>query len=296
LRYSSFRLILATTLLAVPISLFGSDGVILIDQNAAMNGNVTPGDTPGFPVTISQTGSYRLAGNLVVPNADTTAVQITAEAVTLDLNGFSIIGPGGCTDPAATCPAPGQGVGIRAGGEDKFSPRGVRVFNGSVRGMGSIGIILTGDGSSVEKVSAQSNAGGGMTVAGSVIQSSATQNGSFGIIGNLVRDSTAVENLGDGILLDAGGVATGNVSSSNGGFGIFAPYSTAKGNTAFVNKSFGISAFCPSAIVGNTIVTTDAGGGIDTQGMGCVVNDNGVSSVALKSALRRGTQPSVTVR
>ena len=35
------------------------DGVILIDQNKALAGNVTPGDTPGFPVTISLPGSYR---------------------------------------------------------------------------------------------------------------------------------------------------------------------------------------------------------------------------------------------
>ena len=40
------------------------DGVTLIDQNKALAGSVTPGDTPGFPVTISQPGSYRLSGNL----------------------------------------------------------------------------------------------------------------------------------------------------------------------------------------------------------------------------------------
>lgn len=42
----------------------GSDGVILINQSRALAGGVTSGDTPGFPVTISQAGSYPLTGNL----------------------------------------------------------------------------------------------------------------------------------------------------------------------------------------------------------------------------------------
>ena len=44
-----------------------SDGVIEINQARALQGGVTEGDTPGFPVTISQSGSYRLTGNLTVP-------------------------------------------------------------------------------------------------------------------------------------------------------------------------------------------------------------------------------------
>ena len=87
-----------------------------------------------------------------------------------------------------------------------------------------------------------------------------------------MRDSTVLQNLGDGILLDAGGVAAGNVASRIGGYGIFVPYGTAAGNTAFWNKSFGISAFCPSGIAGNTIV--DGGGGIESKGDGCVLGTN----------------------
>ena len=105
-------------------------------------------------------------------------------------------------------------------------PRAVRIENGSVRGMGSMGIQMTGSASFVEKVSVYGNAGGGMAVnGGSVTQSAATQNGSFGIIASTVRDCTSSENLGDGIILDGstGGIATGNISSFNGGYGIFRP-------------------------------------------------------------------------
>jgi hypothetical protein len=65
------------------------DGVVLIDQARAMAGNVTPGDAPGFPVTITLTGSYKLSGNLTVPDGNTTAIDIRSSFVTIDLNGFS---------------------------------------------------------------------------------------------------------------------------------------------------------------------------------------------------------------
>jgi hypothetical protein len=99
-------------LAATSSSLYAVDGVVLIDQNRALAGNVTPGDAPGFPVTISQPGSYRLSGNLTVPDSNTTAIQITADFVTLDLNGFSIIGPNVCTVNPTACSAPGSGTGV----------------------------------------------------------------------------------------------------------------------------------------------------------------------------------------
>ena len=50
------------------------DGVVYIDQNRAAAGGITPGDLAGFPVTIAQSGSYRLSGNLTVPDLNTTAI------------------------------------------------------------------------------------------------------------------------------------------------------------------------------------------------------------------------------
>jgi hypothetical protein len=257
-----------------PIRSHAADGVVLFDQDRAMAGNVTSGDAPGFPVTISQPGSYRLSGNLTVNDADTTVIQITADSVTLDLNGFSIIGPAVCTPgPATTCLAAGKGIGVQVGGNAIRGPRGVRILNGSIRGMGQ-GIQMMGDGSFVERINTDSNSGGGMSVSGTVIQSAATHNGSFGIIATTVRDSTVLQNLGDGIILDVGGgVASGNVSSFNGGFGIYVPYGTATGNTLFLNKSTGISALCPSSIVGNTVVANDSRS-IETNREGCVLADN----------------------
>src|SRR5262245_66073260 len=50
--------VLRTSLVALAVTAFGSDAVsaavVSIDQKAAEAGKVTAGDTPGFPVTISQ--------------------------------------------------------------------------------------------------------------------------------------------------------------------------------------------------------------------------------------------------
>lgn len=255
-------------------NLYVADGVVQIDQNRALAGGVTGGDGPGFPVTISESGSYRLSGNLIVPDVNTTAIQITADSVTLDLNGFSILGPAVCAVRPTICPSQGTGIGVQAGGDPVVGPRGVRVLNGSVRGMGSEGILMTGVGSVVERVTAYGNAGGGMSVAGSVIQSSAIQNGDFGIIAVSVRDSSSLENLSDGIIVDAsGGVAAGNVSSRNGGYGIFVEYGVATGNTVFLSGSYGISALCPSSIVDNAIQTNGTGS-LEIRGSGCVLANN----------------------
>lgn len=55
---------------AAPASAVTLDnGVVLITQADALAGNVTPSDTPGFPVTLSVSGSYRFASNLLVSTA-----------------------------------------------------------------------------------------------------------------------------------------------------------------------------------------------------------------------------------
>lgn len=69
--------------------------VVTIDQSKAAAGGITSGDTAGFPITISAPGSYRLTSNLVVP-AGVDAIQVSVDNVTIDLNGFSIKGPGTC--------------------------------------------------------------------------------------------------------------------------------------------------------------------------------------------------------
>jgi hypothetical protein len=102
--------------------LWAVDGVVLIDQNRALAGNVTPGDAPGYPISITQPGSYRLSGNLSVPSGQHGFV-LGATNVTLDLNGFSITTP---------TQAVLDGDGIRMA--DNVDPLRIVIRNGTIQG------------------------------------------------------------------------------------------------------------------------------------------------------------------
>lgn len=73
--------VLALAALLTPCA-FAIDGLVLINQT-------TVNTTGGFPYRITQTGSYKLSGNLVVP-LNQIGILITASNVVLDLNGFDI--------------------------------------------------------------------------------------------------------------------------------------------------------------------------------------------------------------
>jgi len=63
-------------------SAFAIDGQILINQATVMAAG-------GFPFKIDQSGSYKLSGNLVVPDGS-NGIAVSVANVTIDLNGFSI--------------------------------------------------------------------------------------------------------------------------------------------------------------------------------------------------------------
>src|SRR6266568_4278046 len=101
----------------------------------------------GFPYKITQPGSYRLSGNPTVPDANTTAIQVLADNVIIDLNGFSIIGPVVCTgSPVTSCsPTPTNSNVNPNAGVDGGLFNNITVVNGTVRGMGRRGIFLEAD-------------------------------------------------------------------------------------------------------------------------------------------------------
>jgi hypothetical protein len=271
-RIRSRRTTLLVLLAAIALPLHAVDGVVLINQNTALAGNVTPGDSPGFPVTISTPGSYKLSGNLTVPDANTTAIQVSADNVTIDLNGFSILGPVVCTGfPVTSCTPTGSGVGITNAPLDTTN---ITVRNGVVRGMGAVGIALGEGGIRVEGIRATNNGIAGISVASGIVTScEVTQNGGLGIsqgaviMGNVVRG-----NASDGIQT-ASGVVTNNFVFKNGGNGIEATFSSVSGNEVRDSGQAGIRAGCPSSVVGNTAVG-NIGGDIFTAGPGCTRANN----------------------
>ncbi len=81
------------------------------------------------PIIIEQPGSYRLTSNLIIQGG-MNAIEITTSNVTLDLNGFSIMGEG----------AGGPGSGIVATGSGPLT--NITIVNGSVSDTGQVGIEL----------------------------------------------------------------------------------------------------------------------------------------------------------
>jgi hypothetical protein len=111
--------------------------VINIDQAKALAGNVTPGDLPGFPIQIRSSGSYRLSGPLTVPDNTTRAIEIIADDVTLDLNGFAVrgalCGPVRCVigaEPWNGIEVQGFNARIHGGTVANFSGNGIRASKG----------------------------------------------------------------------------------------------------------------------------------------------------------------------
>lgn len=70
-----------------------AQGATVVTQASAQAGDVTPGDAPGFPVTISQPGPYILGSHLTVP-AGKIGIEVESDFVDIDMNGFSLIGSG----------------------------------------------------------------------------------------------------------------------------------------------------------------------------------------------------------
>jgi hypothetical protein len=170
-----------------------SSGVITIDQAKAEAGGITAGDAPGFPVTLSQPGSYRLMSHLTVADMAVTAIRITHPDVTLDLNGFTVRGPNVCSVNAGwlTCTSDAvsgtRGYGIDVAIDGALYGGHVHVGNGTVAGFAGSGIA---GGSAppmayrpvdVHRVRVHSNGYHGVTNAASVTESSISRNRGTGL-------------------------------------------------------------------------------------------------------------------
>jgi Right handed beta helix region len=242
----------AAVLGGVAMPTWAVDGVVLIDQNKAMAGNITPGDTPGFPVTISLPGSYRLASNLTVPNSSTNAIVIAADNVTLDLNGFSILGPTDCSgglNPCANAVSdPNMVVGFGISTANLFAGGGLQfnitIRNGTIQGMGNQGIFLEGDSHLVEYMHVRSNGWGGIDIGEGPDRG-----------GSIVQHNTAERNGGYGISIVEGLVSHNSVAFNTNGIFVFA----GSASYNFVTRhgtsidSFGLLLSPESSYIGNVL-------------------------------------------
>jgi Right handed beta helix region len=206
---------LAVALAAMPAAAI--DGEVLINQAKVNAGGITPGDSAGFPATLSRPGRYKLSSNLTVP-AQMNGIEVTANDVTIDLNGFTI-----------RSAQPGQA----ASGVVSLVGEGLlRVVNGTVTGFSGSGIVKSPGRAIIEDMRLLSN-GHNLDLPGeSQVRNSTIANGNstfpnpgpavrcFGAC--LIENNIITGNLGAGVASENGGTTViGNVIVGNTGVGVF---------------------------------------------------------------------------
>lgn len=219
-----------------------SEGRIELNQTCATSGGCVAGDAPGFPITLSTGGSYVLTGNLTVPNQNTHGIQIEANDVTIDFNGFTLAGP--ATVPISThvCTLPGTGTGV-------FKPAaangsGLTLRNGHIRGMGASGIDVDAALARIEGMVVERNCGDGLVVGlgALVIDTQARANGGTGVrVGDAgrIKDSVSDNNGGIGFEMTTASLVSGSVATTNVLYGMFG-FNLAIQNTATGNGLYGL--------------------------------------------------------
>ena len=91
------------------------DGVRHINAELAALGGISSSDIAGLPITLSEPGVYRLMGAIQQSNPDEVLIEVAADDVTIDLNGFTLSGASVCN--SLGCSPTGSGRAItRIGG------------------------------------------------------------------------------------------------------------------------------------------------------------------------------------
>lgn len=277
-----------------------------IEARTPITNDTCPGNS-SCVFRITQPGSYYLTANLSVP-ASKTGIRIASPGVTIDLNGFEIIGQAN------------SWAGIDFENQSGSYP-GTVVRNGKVRNCGVSGVSLyaTGTkGSIVEQIVATGNGQIGILVsdAGVLRQCSAVENGAAGIqagtsgssivehcvsVGNggagfsifgqggTVRDCSSTQNTGDGFVLGNGASISDCTARGNNSVGFFLSNGSSVRNCTSSNNGLdGIRVSNDCQVVNNHCDSNGLGGegaGIrltsadnHVEGNHCLDGDKGISA------------------
>ena len=242
---SATVLFIAAAMLAWAAAAGAVDGTIEINDAKVIAAG-------GYPGKITGHGSFRLTGNLKPPGSS-DGIDVSATNVTIDLNGFAIIGTG----PSDT------GNGINASGQDDVTVENGTVtgFNGNGVAVGTFGIVrnvhadkngvgIVGGLNSVIEGSTANNSSGGMGCSGVCVISGNTVNGNF---------ADGIDCLGNACMI------SGNTANANGSAGIDCVGSGCliSGNTIFNNNQGIVANNGTTGYGGNVLknTTTDVTGG-----------------------------------
>lgn len=213
-------------------ALTNDNGVIVFTQADVNNGGITPGDTPGFPATITQPGSYRLGSNLTVTTT-ANGIEARANEVSIDMNGFTLAGSGAGRNGIAS-----------------FN-RALRVTNGNIRGFTNDGVRSIAQFLTVTNMVITANGRHGVFAD----SSSGSDEGAAGFA--RISDSNVSANHGDGIDCGRQCHVDDSIVSTNEGRGIlfYGSNGMALGNTLTDNKLAGVHFSSYGAAGNNTVIS-----------------------------------------
>ena len=240
-----------------------------IEPRAIVNAANTPGDS-GNLFIISQPGSYYLTTNLAGVSGK-NGIEIAANNVTLDLNGFALQG------------GSGSGYGIIIPG----AQTNITVRNGTISRWGEAGVFSESNSSLnmvFERLNVSANGGDGIQVNGpGVVRDCNFQNnldsGIDSLAGGVISGCTADNNSEYGIVAYSGAVS-GCSAQDNGDRGIFIVYGAASGCSARFNGGAGIYVYYGT--VSGCSAQSNAYYGVEVSSgsvSGCFVGNNYKSGI-----------------
>lgn len=252
-----------------------TSGAKEINQDCATGSGCFSGDSGGFPVKISEPGTYRLTSNLDISGVTNpelrVAIDVDSPNVNINLGGFAILGATTCTgSPVTSCLPTGSGAGIRS----FFAGDNLTVSNGTIRGMGGDGIAC-GARCTVVGVRALENGADGIHVSARtslIMNNLVHRNGDDGIDAlGVIRGNSSEHNMDHGIFSQPGSSVIGNAANLNGGDGVRCASCLLLDNTIFNNVGFGATLSLGAAYGRNMIYENDAGA---ISGSGLQVDTN----------------------
>lgn len=210
--------------------------VVVVPLNSSSPVYVAGQEITSLPATISTPGFYFITKDLS-SDSSLPGIAITADNVTLDLMGFSLMGPGASLISSNGIHMDGNSnVEIRNGTIRNFPGNGIhepssapttaghRILNMRIHGNGGYGIRILGANHTIDQCTVWENEKAGISI---------------GIGANVSNNSSY--NNGDGIMTGGGARVTGNVCYENTRYGIYTAFgSTVTNNTSYSNGGIGI--------------------------------------------------------
>lgn len=202
----------------------------------------------GFPITISTSGTYKLAQDINLGGCGVDGIAINTSEVTLDLNGFNVHGSAGGPELACIAGTTTHAVTIKNGVVQSCDGGGIVLGSTTSVTIDSVDLnanaivaIRTSSFANIRNCTVENNPGSGIEVG----------------VDSVIDGCTVAASGTKGISVGTGSVVTNTASNSNGDTGIYA-----KGTPPFAAPGVTITNCTASGNGGNGIHLDNLEGGV----------------------------------